>query len=70
MTDEVDLKQEPADGEASLGAERAKDEASGAPKLGLKLETYGLVVFALVTSAFYIVWLVVFCVGATRVPHN
>jgi len=69
VADEVDSKQKLAD-EASLREERAKDEASGAPKLGLKLETYGLVIVALMVSAFYIFWLLLFCVGAMRVGHN
>ena len=41
-----------------------------AKDLGLKLETYGLVLLALVTSAFYLFWLVLVCVGTTRLPHH
>jgi len=84
LTDQVESKQEPApsrngaqNNEAPLRAERAKNEASGALKnegtrrgLGHKLETYGLIFVAVVTAIFYIFWLVLFCVGTTRLPHN
>ena len=58
------------------GADKARNEAGAAPSkaevkksLGQKIEAYGLIFVAIVTAIFYLFWIVLFCVGATRVPH-
>jgi hypothetical protein len=38
--------------------------------IGQKLETYGLLILAIVLFAFYMFWLILFFVGSTRIPHQ